>query len=209
MDRPYCLYDVLNVSPGAPAPMIEASYRLLMKKHHPDQAGPEASSRAAEINAAFSILRDPERRACYDRREQARQRAMIESQVGKLRRRRRIAGWAGWGASAALIFAATALAAERYGGALVRPVQPVAVESSKVPEPRADRVDPEALVSEVLAETRKLTLAPRPAPPRPSRTSAAEPPLPAAARQPRRAAQAPPAAEEAAGDFLERHEHIY
>ena len=210
MERPYSLYDVLDVSPGAPPAMIEASYRALMKRHHPDQAGPEAGHRAAEINAAFSVLRDPSRRASYDRQEQGRQRALISVQVGRLRRRRRLIGWAGWGAAALLVFGATAVAADRYGGALVRPVQPLVAGSETSPQEQR-RFDPGALISEVLAETRKLTLAPAPAPARPSPTERADEPERIHATEPRdrRAAAAQPSAAEEGGDFLERHDLIY
>jgi hypothetical protein len=59
--------------------VIEAAYRALMKKHHPDVLVREPVSRqseAAEINRAFQVLRDPERRAQYDSHEQARQDAL-------------------------------------------------------------------------------------------------------------------------------------
>jgi curved DNA-binding protein CbpA len=66
------LYDILNVSHDAEGVVIEAAYRALMKKYHPDQAAggeTEGNSSAAEINQAFAILRDPRRRAGYDRHE--------------------------------------------------------------------------------------------------------------------------------------------
>ena len=73
------LYSVLNVSPDADPAVIEAAYKALMKKYHPDMVmgEPEGTQRkAAEINRAFHILRSPERRAEYDAREQSRQEAM-------------------------------------------------------------------------------------------------------------------------------------
>lgn len=47
--------------------MIRAAYRALMRRYHPD-ADPsnEAAQRAQAINAAYSILSDPEKRARYD-----------------------------------------------------------------------------------------------------------------------------------------------
>ena len=60
------LYRLLHVQPEAPAEVIQASYRTLMSKlrAHPDLGGdPEA---AAQINAAYSVLTDPERRRAYD-----------------------------------------------------------------------------------------------------------------------------------------------
>jgi curved DNA-binding protein CbpA len=70
---------VLNVSPDADPAVIEAAYKALMKKYHPDMVigEPEGTQRkAAEINRAYQILRSPERRADYDAREQARHEAI-------------------------------------------------------------------------------------------------------------------------------------
>src|SRR5688572_26239629 len=93
-------YDVLNVSPDAEAVVIEAAYRALMKKYHPDQAAAaddQESKGAAEINQAFAVLRDAERRADYDRREATRQQAFRLVPAPALPPRRSGAfGWAGW-----------------------------------------------------------------------------------------------------------------
>lgn len=73
------LYAILNVAPDADPAVIEAAYRALMKKYHPDvgPGGPaERVGRAAEINEAFQILRDPERRASYDEELRARRDAL-------------------------------------------------------------------------------------------------------------------------------------
>ena len=65
-------YAVLQVHPDAEDEVIEAAYRQLMKKHHPDMAGTdprriaEHEARAKAINEAFGVLRDPERRRRYD-----------------------------------------------------------------------------------------------------------------------------------------------
>ncbi|MDP8913206.1 MAG: J domain-containing protein [Pseudomonadota bacterium] len=70
------LYAVLNVAPDADPAVIEAAYKALIKKYHPDMlAGAPGGDlrRAAEINEAFQVLRDPERRARYDNDERARQ----------------------------------------------------------------------------------------------------------------------------------------
>jgi hypothetical protein len=49
--------------------VIEAAYRALMRKHHPDKnrSDPDKLDRAREINRAYEILGDPHRRAEYDR----------------------------------------------------------------------------------------------------------------------------------------------
>jgi hypothetical protein len=65
-------YAVLQVHSGAEPEVIEAAYRQLMKKYHPDVAGddPDAVAlhhrRAIEINRAYSVLRDPKQRRLYD-----------------------------------------------------------------------------------------------------------------------------------------------
>lgn len=60
-------YSILGVAPDAQEVVIRAAYRALMRHYHPDaNADPEAEQRAQEITAAFSVLRDPERRAEYD-----------------------------------------------------------------------------------------------------------------------------------------------
>lgn len=67
-------YAVLQVHPGAEGEVIEAAYRQLMKKYHPDRAGGDAEEaaalheRAKVINEAYSVLRDPRRRRAYDAR---------------------------------------------------------------------------------------------------------------------------------------------
>ncbi len=47
--------------------MIQAAYRRLAQKYHPDVApGADAAARMAAINVAWEILRDPARRASFD-----------------------------------------------------------------------------------------------------------------------------------------------
>ena len=47
--------------------MIRAAYRALMRRYHPDaDPGAEAAERAREINEAYRVLSEPERRASYD-----------------------------------------------------------------------------------------------------------------------------------------------
>jgi curved DNA-binding protein CbpA len=62
------LYKVLQVDPEADPEVIQAAYRRLAQKFHPDVApGPEAAARMATINRAWSVLRDPGARTAYDR----------------------------------------------------------------------------------------------------------------------------------------------
>jgi molecular chaperone DnaJ len=59
-------YRVLGVSPAASAAEIKAAYRALVKQHHPD-AGGDAST-ILELNAAWEVLGDRDRRRRHDLR---------------------------------------------------------------------------------------------------------------------------------------------
>lgn len=62
------LYRLLQVDPEADVEIIGAAYRKLAQRYHPDvTSDPEAPARMAAINAAWEVLRDPARRAAYDR----------------------------------------------------------------------------------------------------------------------------------------------
>jgi curved DNA-binding protein CbpA len=61
------LYEVLMVHPRADGEVIAAVYRLLAKRYHPDRdAAPDAQARMAELNEAYEVLKDPDKRARYD-----------------------------------------------------------------------------------------------------------------------------------------------
>jgi len=65
-------YKVLQVDPEAEDEVVQAAYRRLARKYHPDVApGPEAATRMAAINAAWELLGDPARRAALDRERAA------------------------------------------------------------------------------------------------------------------------------------------
>jgi|SRR5580765_2603920 DnaJ-class molecular chaperone len=64
-------YDVLGVSKGASEGDIKSAYRRLAKKLHPDanKHDPKAASRFAELNAAYEIVGDADKRKAFDRGE--------------------------------------------------------------------------------------------------------------------------------------------
>ncbi len=62
-------YEVLGVSRSANAEDIKRAYRTLARTHHPDvsENKAEAEHRFKEINEAYEVLSDPQKRAQYDR----------------------------------------------------------------------------------------------------------------------------------------------
>ncbi len=59
-------YEVLGVARTAPTSEVRRAYVALARQHHPDRRGGDASAMRT-LNDAWSTLRDPERRAAYDR----------------------------------------------------------------------------------------------------------------------------------------------
>ncbi len=64
-----CYYEVLGVERTANDDQLKAAFRKLALKWHPDRNAGDASSEARfkEINEAYEILKDPEKRSAYDR----------------------------------------------------------------------------------------------------------------------------------------------
>lgn len=73
MEDPYA---VLGVSRSATQAEITHAYRRHLRDYHPDRRGGDSDSGADErlrqILAAYALLRDPRRRAAYDRTHPAR-----------------------------------------------------------------------------------------------------------------------------------------
>lgn len=60
-------YATLGVARDAAAEAIKKAYRKLARKYHPDVSKePEAEQRMKELNEAYAVLSDPEKRAAYD-----------------------------------------------------------------------------------------------------------------------------------------------
>lgn len=61
-------YKILGVPREATAEEIRKAFRKLAHKYHPDVSKePDAENRMKEINEAYAVLSDPEKRAAYDR----------------------------------------------------------------------------------------------------------------------------------------------
>jgi molecular chaperone DnaJ len=62
-------YRVLGIARGADENEIKRAYRLLARKHHPDVNSDKvaAEHKFKEINEAYEVLSDPQKRANYDR----------------------------------------------------------------------------------------------------------------------------------------------
>jgi curved DNA-binding protein CbpA len=62
-------YHVLQVTPDAEPEVIQAAYRALARKYHPDMGG--SDMRMAKLNAAWETVGDYGGRAQYDREQRA------------------------------------------------------------------------------------------------------------------------------------------
>ena len=62
-------YEVLGISKSANEDEIKKAYRSLAKKYHPDMnpGDAEAEIKFKEVNEAYAVLSDPEKRSKYDR----------------------------------------------------------------------------------------------------------------------------------------------
>ena len=62
-------YAILGVERGVDEAALRSAYRKLAMKHHPDRhkGDAEAEKKFKQINEAYAVLKDPQKRAAYDR----------------------------------------------------------------------------------------------------------------------------------------------
>jgi len=64
-------YEILGIARDADAATIKEAWRAAAKRHHPDPRGGHSSAEFIAARTAYDVLRDPVRRAAYDRGEVA------------------------------------------------------------------------------------------------------------------------------------------
>lgn len=86
------LYEILEVSEKASKEVIDKAYHVLAKKYHPDLQQGEAKQKAEEkmkqINAAYEILGNDEKRKDYDAKLEAKR--LEERQISEQRKQEEI-----------------------------------------------------------------------------------------------------------------------
>jgi len=66
-------YQTLGVARDATADAIKKAFRKLARKYHPDVSKEsDAELRMREVNEAYAVLSDPEKRAAYDQASRCR-----------------------------------------------------------------------------------------------------------------------------------------
>ena len=61
-------YRILGLERDAGQDEIKRAYRKLARRYHPDVSSEtDAEARFKEVNEAYEVLKDPEKRAAYDR----------------------------------------------------------------------------------------------------------------------------------------------
>lgn len=222
------LYEILNVSPSADVVVIEAAYRALIKKYHPDQSAVvQDGSSAAQINHAFATLRNAERRADYDRRQWLREQELMlipHSPPPLPPRQRAVFGWGGW-VLAAMLGGVLAMMAGRVEELSTARAEAVRAALAAEPDPSSQPTLPEEEVvpPEVVADIQREAFglpAPQPTvvPEAPSESGAESevgsqdaPPdvVVTRTKPPRRRPQPRRAVAPSEKDFLEREGYIY
>ena len=77
-------YEVLGVSKDASKDEIKRAYRKMAKKYHPDvNKAPDAAEKFKEVNEAYEILSDENKKAAYDRYGHAAFEQVLEDLVAR------------------------------------------------------------------------------------------------------------------------------
>ena len=73
-------YAVLGVARDCDGDSLKSAYRRLVRDHHPDMASDKASAtqRMTQINAAWALVSDPQKRADFDLRQRFEERRLRE-----------------------------------------------------------------------------------------------------------------------------------
>lgn len=83
-------YNILEVSPDATTAEIKRSYRRLVRLHHPDLNRQARDIHVKRLNEAYAVLRDPVKRAVYDRqRAEEKRRAAAQAALHRQQQARR------------------------------------------------------------------------------------------------------------------------
>ena len=80
------LYEILQVHHAAEPEVVEAAYRRLARKYHPDvNKSDQAEGMMAALNRAYEVLGDPARRAAYDGERGGQGRGTSEDTAGRVK----------------------------------------------------------------------------------------------------------------------------
>src|SRR3974377_982 len=81
MDNERDLYQILQIDPAAEKEVVQAAFKRLALKYHPDRnQALDAHQRMQELNDAYAIISDPAQRAAYDRERQQRLNAQRQAE---------------------------------------------------------------------------------------------------------------------------------
>lgn len=152
-------YAVLGLPPNAGRAAVDAAYKMLIKRYHPDRQGGN-SLRAAEINQAYRLIRNAKYAPATD--PSGDDRAPVDGQPILLRQRHARRKW-----RALLIVALVAIVAlesDRVAGLFDSPFEPLAepwtplraVVTGEPAEPLEQPLDGDGIERSVLAAARLL-----------------------------------------------------
>lgn len=125
-------YDILKVNRQATPEGVRFAYRKLAQRYHPDKlrGSADAVRVMAMLNEAYSVLSDPDKRACYDlgiERAEARAAAAGKAFAPALRE----ASWPWYLLFATITFAVASVGTVAYHMAVTPIVAPAAVVTAK------------------------------------------------------------------------------